>query len=506
MHFGGTPSKTFLEHNVHTQCYPQSSSPMTSTDVHMPTWLPHPDPWVASPSPQAASSKASPSIGMRSKMEPVILTPVGKSSMSEISVRHSNPGPIAHSTGLNNAITGAPPLQIDDRTIILNSGQAFFNSKPSKRKQVELNEASMVTEPHLKFETASAACASSILPSTIPTPISESKVKTSEFTLADVVASPGEHTRNRNINVDDRIVISDDIFHKVDDARMHAEDAAAYSAAAVDLSQKMWSQLASQKVSGGAPDVEAKLASAALAISAAVAVAKAAAAAAKVASDAAVQAKIIAEEAMDSSRISLVGSATEISLDRSICSSGNAMLSENEKNSVLLAAHEAESASAALKRAENLNAIMKAAELAAEAVTQAGKVAVMGIPLPFSELANAGPEGCWKLNFGKQPQSATVSDCHEVSDIEGAANAFSSVKETIEVLKKTSDDCSSDNIPGDGCQVTSMNIGNNDGKPLGTPVNPIKEGSSVEVCLLNNYLYYDLMTLFLIWSFFGNLK
>ncbi|CBI38143.3 unnamed protein product, partial [Vitis vinifera] len=55
-------------------------------------------------------------------------------------------------------------------------------------------------------------------------------------------------------------------------------------------------------------------------------------------------------------------------------------------------------ASAASKRAENLDAIVKAAELAAEAVSQAGKIVAMGDPLPLSELVEAGPEGYWKAS------------------------------------------------------------------------------------------------------------
>ncbi|CBI37358.3 unnamed protein product, partial [Vitis vinifera] len=71
--------------------------------------------------------------------------------------------------------------------------------------------------------------------------------------------------------------------------------------------------------------------------------------------------------------------------------------------SILVAAREAarrrvEAASAASKRAENLDAIVKAAELAAEAVSQAGKIVAMGDPLPLSELVEAGPEGYWKAS------------------------------------------------------------------------------------------------------------
>ncbi|GAU24507.1 hypothetical protein TSUD_156190, partial [Trifolium subterraneum] len=73
----------------------------------------------------------------------------------------------------------------------------------------------------------------------------------------------------------------------------------------------------------------------------------------------------------------------------------------NSSSSIIGAAKEVsrrrvEAASFARKRAENMDAIVKAAELAAEAVSQAGKIVTMGDPLPLSDLVEAGPEGCWK--------------------------------------------------------------------------------------------------------------
>uniref|UniRef100_F6I1M3 Agenet-like domain-containing protein n=2 Tax=Vitis vinifera TaxID=29760 RepID=F6I1M3_VITVI len=116
--------------------------------------------------------------------------------------------------------------------------------------------------------------------------------------------------------------------------------------------------------------------------------------------------KLMADEALVSSAnihpgqssdgVSILGKATPASIlkgdDGTNCSS-----------SILVAAREAarrrvEAASAASKRAENLDAIVKAAELAAEAVSQAGKIVAMGDPLPLSELVEAGPEGYWKAS------------------------------------------------------------------------------------------------------------
>ncbi|CAM8987019.1 unnamed protein product [Rhodiola kirilowii] len=491
-HFGGMPSGTFLEHNVQPQFYSHSSSPMTSSVVHASSWSPHPVPWVTSP--QTSAPKASARLMMRTKMEPVILTPVRESSMSEIGVRHSSPGPVAHPAGLNNAILGVPSPIVDNRTSILNPGQTPSDTKPRQRKNIDRSEASVVTQPQHKFEMVLATSVSSILPTaTVVTPNSESKEKTDASSLATRAASSAHQSTKWNIKVYDRFMISDDMRNKMDEAKLHAEDAASYSVAAVDLSKEMWSLLAKEKDNDVAPDLEAKIASAALTIAAAVAVAKAAAATAKVASDAAIEAKLMAEEAMDSCKISLVDSSTEISLDGSVSGLGNDMSSfiskgENEMISGgslaarSTAREKIESGAASSRRAENLNAIVKAAELAAEAVTQAGKVAVMGNPLPLSELANAGPEGCWKLTFDRQPQSNTVMDCHKVDANKGGANTTMSYRETIHVSKETADDHSLDTIPHDGCELTSVDLGNKVKKPLGTAeVKAIKEGSYVEI-------------------------
>ncbi|CAI0507155.1 unnamed protein product [Linum tenue] len=153
-------------------------------------------------------------------------------------------------------------------------------------------------------------------------------------------------------------------------------------------------------------DVEAKLASAAVAIAAAAAVAKAAAAAANVAANAALQARLMADEAAasgtyngQSSLISFsndMGNATPASIlkrDNGMCSSSSIIFAARET-----ARKRVEAASAASKRAENMDAIIRAAELAAEAVSQAGKIIDMGDPSPLSELVAAGPEGFWKVS------------------------------------------------------------------------------------------------------------
>lgn len=226
------------------------------------------------------------------------------------------------------------------------------------------------------------------------------------------VVSPisyNDHSKGVNQTVEKRVLLPEDIA-KVAEAKLQAEDAAAHASVAVTHCQSVWSELDRRKSSGLASDVEAKLASAAVAIAAATSVAKAAAAAAKVASNAAMQAKQMADEALiftgtlnpvPNDPIPLpgfmngMGGATPASILKA--GDGN-----SGSSSIIVAAREAsrrriEAASAASRHAENLDAIVKAAELAADAVSQAGKIVALGEPLPLSKLAEAGPEGYWKV-------------------------------------------------------------------------------------------------------------
>uniref|UniRef100_A0A7N0RC50 Agenet domain-containing protein n=1 Tax=Kalanchoe fedtschenkoi TaxID=63787 RepID=A0A7N0RC50_KALFE len=263
-----------------------------------------------------------------------------------------------------------------------------------------------------------------------------------------------------------------------------SEDAAACAVAAVDLSQEMWCQLAKQKDSGTIPDIEAKISSAALAIAAAVAVAKAAAAAGKVASDAAIQAKLMAEEAMDSSRMSFVDSSTKVLFATTVNNFENSIPSSILKGDIQMDSSSSFAArlnaqDVASKRAENMDAIVKAAELAAKAVTQAGKVAVMGDPLQLSELASAGPEGCWKLaklSFERESQSNTVIEPHVVDTNKGG-NISETVQKTLDIpMEMSGDHFEDEREPSSVVLVSKVR------KAPGTAeAIPIKEGSSVEI-------------------------
>jgi hypothetical protein len=118
-------------------------------------------------------------------------------------------------------------------------------------------------------------------------------------------------------------------------------------------------------------DIESKLASAALAMSAATSAAELAALAAKIASNAALQVKLLADE--------------EISRYEKTRSDQNEGIVLPVKSSNIIAAKEAsrrrvEAASAALKHATNVSEIVKAAELTVDAVNQARKILIFFDP------------------------------------------------------------------------------------------------------------------------------
>ncbi|KAK1261927.1 hypothetical protein QJS04_geneDACA018458 [Acorus gramineus] len=209
-----------------------------------------------------------------------------------------------------------------------------------------------------------------------------------------------------------RATLSEETCSKLEQAKQSAIDAATLATSAVRHSQEVWNDLANHNGSNSVPQLESKLASAAVAIGAAASVAKAAAAAAKVACDSAVLAKMMADEALG---VIKVGHSAQ-NIESSVSDGGKNLgtvspaliLKGKEKmtssSSVLVTALETsrkrvEETSAATKRAENLAAVMRAAELAFDAILQAGAVVSMGdpVPLSLSDLIEAGPDGYWKL-------------------------------------------------------------------------------------------------------------
>lgn len=330
---------------------------------------------------------------------------------------------------------------------------ATSNQKTRKRRKSEVSPHVLPDfPPHTEMDSATMLAPTTHLP--IPScslPAISSSVSLTHFQLI------GDHGKEQ------KATLSEETCSKIEQAKLQAEDAAAFAAAAIKHSEGIWSQLAIQRNSGLASEIETKLASAAVAAAAASSVAKAAAAAAKVASDAAMQAKMMVDEAVSSRTGSdtvasqIVHSDQGTNLPRATPVS---VLKGKDKStsstSVISAAKEAarkrvEAASAASKRAENLDAIVKAAELAAVAVCQAGAVIAMGDPLPFTlnDLIEAGPEGYWKApntatgcaattNTNNEKQATLdFADGHSKS-LQGLGNALFSQKHILPTISEGS--------------------------------------------------------------------
>ncbi|XP_020247213.1 uncharacterized protein LOC109824977 isoform X1 [Asparagus officinalis] len=222
------------------------------------------------------------------------------------------------------------------------------------------------------------------------------KVASQPIVSAATHISPPQNQVIVSANAEQRVIVSEETGNKIEQAKRQAEDAAVVAASVVSHSKTIWNQLAAQRNSGLVTEVEEKLASAA----------------AKLASNAALQAKMMADEALDSAKTRSLAHSSEAIFDAEknfARLSPGSILNGKDKvhgsSSIISAAREAtrrrvEAASAATKRAENLDAIMKAAELAAEAVCQVGTIIAMGDPLPIklSELVEAGSDCSWKAN------------------------------------------------------------------------------------------------------------
>ncbi|RYR58694.1 hypothetical protein Ahy_A05g024579 isoform C [Arachis hypogaea] len=329
-------------------------------------------------------------------------------------IKSGTPGLPESSTSIPSTTIGSvSALDANNATVSL--PQQSSDPKPRKRKKITVSEdfgqKTLQSPPPVVTTYVSTSVA-------VATPVVTLPITTGEKSVVSV--PPLAERLKIDQNVEKRI-LSDESLMKVKEAKLHAEEASALSAAAVNHSLEIWTQLDKHKNSGLMPDIEAKLASAAVAVAAAAAVAKAAAAAANVASNAAVQAKLMADEALISCASDNSSQFNKISLSEATSNFGQASPASilkgangtNSPGSIIVAAKEAarrrvEAASAASKRAENMDAIVKAAELAAEAVSQAGKIVTMGDPLPLSDLVDAGPEGYWK-SAGESSQHVGLS-------------------------------------------------------------------------------------------------
>ncbi|KAL6956668.1 hypothetical protein U1Q18_048221 [Sarracenia purpurea var. burkii] len=408
---------------------------------HNTSWLsqaPFPRPWVAPPQTSVFDSSAR--FSVLPMTETVKLTPIKESSAPFPSgTKHACDTNLVHSTD-SSVFAGSSSLP-EMKKVTLSSGQNSSDPKARKRKKVTVSEdiARISLLAQTRAEPVSVPLVTSHLSTSVvvSTPACfVSKGNTSAIITALSPSFSTDHPKREEQNAQQKATLSADTFSKVEEAKRVAEDAATLAAAAVSQSQKVWSQLDKQRNSGFVSDVEAKLASAAVAIAAAASVAKAAAAAANIASNAALQAKLMADEAL----ISTVTSNSAQSHAASLSGVENLEKAtpasilkgddrSNSSSSIIVVAREAarrriEAASAASKHAENLDAIVKAAELAAEAVSQAGKIVAMGDSLALNELVEAGPDRYWRvpkvppekgvmMNNGDREQS----EVHSIKDL-----------------------------------------------------------------------------------------
>lgn len=442
-------------HQALSPLHPYQTPPVQNFVGHNPSWLsqgPFPGQWVAAPptSPFNISGRMS----TLPITEAVKLTPVKESGAPVI--KHTPPIPVVYAGG-TSAFAGPSPLP-DLKKVTASSGLPFGDSKSRKRKKVPVAEpvgqisfpvqtqtmpvSAPVVIGHLsknvevhgqisllaqnRTESVSAPVVSSIFSTAVAvstTASFNSKSTPVKFPTAVTPTPSNDHPKSADQNAEEKVIISEETFSKVEEAKLQAEEAAKHAAAAVSHCQGVWSRLEQEKNSGLVSDVEAKLASAAVSIAAAASVAKAAAAAAKIASNAAEQAKLMADEVLASSGSGNFSQSRIISLPNAVNNFGKATPASilkgedgsSRSSSIIVAAREAarrrvEAASAASKHAENLDAIVKAAELAAEAVSQAGKIVAMGDPLPLSELVASGPEGYWKTPQLAPEQQGVISD------------------------------------------------------------------------------------------------
>ncbi|GMI76388.1 hypothetical protein HRI_001308100 [Hibiscus trionum] len=391
--------------------YQQAVSPLRPPPIrnfvgHNAPWMsqsPFRVPWV----PQTSSFDGNARFTVLPITETVNLTPVREASVPQSSaMKQVSTVPMVLGGSPANVFAGTPLPDTKKETA--KCVQHSADPKPRKRKKCTVSEGPGQIILHSQTESVSATAVTSHVSASAATTTPANDV--SKFSAEKFITSvSADHLEKGERDSDQRVGLSEETFGKLQEVQKQAEDASALAAAAVHHSQEIWNQLGKHKNSGLEPDFETELTSASVAIAAAAAVAKAAAAAAKVASNAALQAKLMADEALVSSsyknsiptnaiasdNVKKLGKATPVSILRGEDAA-------TSSNSVIIAAREAarrrvEAASAASKRAENMDAIVKAAELAAEAVSQAGKIVAMGEPFPLTELVEAGPKEYLKV-------------------------------------------------------------------------------------------------------------
>ena len=408
-------------HQTFTSVHPYQTPPLRNFPGHNTSWMsqaPLRGPWIASPAPAPAPDNSS-NLSASPITDTIKFSSVKGSFVSPSSgIKNAPPGVPSSSAGPQSIFVGTATL--DTRNVTVSHAQPS-DPKPKKRKKVMVSEdlgqkpsqfqSQLELTPGVSNYISTAAA--------IATPVGSVPITTVESSIVSISPPSRADNLKSDWNVE-KSILSDESLAKVKEARVNAEEASVLSAAALNHSLEIWKQLDKQKNSGLVSDIEAKLASAAVAIAAAAAVAKAAAAAANVASNAALQAKLMADETLV---VSGFENSCQISISEGLSNLGKATPASilkgangtNSSASIIVAAKEAarrkvEAASAARKRAENMDAIVKAAELAAEAVSQAGKIVTMGDPLPLSDLVEASLEGCWKASQESALQVGLLND------------------------------------------------------------------------------------------------
>ncbi|KAK1378225.1 hypothetical protein POM88_024969 [Heracleum sosnowskyi] len=417
-------------HQPFTPLQPYQSQGTGGFVDQSPSWLSQthfPGQWVATPQNSALNVNAN--VSSMFCTESLTLAPAKVSSVP-------NHPEMKHSTGGGGASVSSGTPQTDVNKVSVPSGKNSRNTKYKKRKKVSDSMSPPGHMPSVTFDQAVSVSDTCNHPSEKATAsqaniqntlLAQSLTEIGSPVVNNVSSTPNaatttlftstNHSGNylaavSPLNLSDKSTkvdqiventtrISEKTLNEVETAKVQAEDAAAHAAAAVGNCNDVWSQLSKLKNSGLSFDDETKLSSAAMAIAAAASVAKAAAAAAKLASDVAIGAKLMADEVSTTSITENNAYNTEISLSHSTNTSLLAGEGNVSARSIIAAAKETvkkrvEAATAASKHAENLDAMVKAAELAAEAVSQAGKIVSIGDPLPLSELVNSGPTGYWK--------------------------------------------------------------------------------------------------------------
>lgn len=491
-----------IDYKALPSMHPYQTPPARTFVGHTASWLPQapfPSPWVASP--QNSTFDISAQLPALPVTETVKLTPVKESSLSiSAGAKHAPPGSVAHA-GDSGVLSGASP---HDKKASVLPAQYSADQKSRKRKKASGTEdrtqksklgtsSESVTAPVICTQLSNKAPASddfgqlssvAVAPlvahsQTGPTSV---PIIGGHFSTSVVIAPPSSSVpkNNSDIPITSAPSSSDlskreldlgkktptlESLSKVEEAKLLAEEAAVNATAAVSHCQDVWSRLDKHKNFDLASDIEVKLTSAAVAVAAATSVAKAAAAAAKLASNAALQAKLMADEAMITYGVSNLSQINAVSFPNIVNNLGSATPASvlksqdvgNGSSSIIYAAREAsrrriEAASAASRHAENLDAIVKAAELAAEAVSHAGKVVALADPLPLTQLVEAGPDSYWRVSQTLSGQGV------KPNKVNGDESGIPIVEKTPVIFSKQSEGSSIEEmhpmVPA--CQTTSV--------------------------------------------------